>query len=281
MSQQHSPVMTKCIVDMPSPASVSSNASPTLADSLADSLDELASNPSSSLIPGSCPPPANEVQIHVFYGTIPVLSKTVDCSYGCRIYANGDPSQIHEKDTEMRTRCFVPSNAHNICLPTNHAHPSACEIFDAMKRGVLIESQNGNVYVTPLCRTMVYCGNSSSSTPVLLEKEQSTQVFDYNSHFRPALERYALIPGKSPSPYFILSLGQTWGSGRHVTENLVSIIITHSQAKHEIEAIGCTQLITKDLLIDMPDQLDITEMDLEAEEFFSKYQDMTDSHSLV
>ena len=102
-------------------------------------------------------------------------------------------------------------------------------------------------------------------------------MFDYNSHFRPALEHYALVPGESPSPYFILSLGQTWGSGRHVTENLVSIIITHSQAKHEIEAIGLTHLLTKDLLIDMPDSVDIdqpTETDLEAEAFFSKYQDM-------
>ena len=210
-------------------------------------------------MPGSSPPSANEVQIRVFYGTIPVLSKTIDCSNGCRIYANDDPSHIHKEDTGMITRCSsTPPKGHSIlCLPSNHAHTSASEIFDAMKRGVLIESQNGNVYVTPLCRTVVYCGNSSSSTPVPLEKDKCTKVFGYNSHFRPALERYALIRGESPSPYFILSLGQMWGSGRHMTENLVSIIITNSQAKHELETIGFTHLLTTDLLINTPDQADM------------------------
>ncbi len=262
-------------LDVPSPASVESS-TPLIDDEnqVAQFFDELESNPSSSPVPCTPPPPSNEVNIRVFYGSIPILSKNVDCSNGCRIYANGDASK---NDDDVMSKCFGPPGSQCICLPDSHAHPSAKQVFEAMKRGILIESRDGNIYVTPLCRTMVYCGNTSSDPAMSLEKEKCSKVFDYNACFRPALDHYALNPGKSPNPYFILSLGQTWGPGRHVTENLVSVVITHSRAKHEIEAIGYTHLLTKDLLIDMPDTVDIdpaTETDLEAEAFFKQYQNM-------
>ena len=243
---------------------------------VAQFFDELESNPSSSPIPSTPPPPSNEVNVRVFYGTIQILSENVDCTNGCRIYANETLNRVNSDD-DIMSRCYGPSGAQSICLPDTHAHPMAKEIFGAMKRGILIKSEDGNVYVTPLCRTMVYCGNSSSDPSMALEKDKSSKVFDYNSCFRPALDHYAFNPGKSPNPYFILSLGQSWGPGRHVTENLVSIVITHSRAKHEIEAIGLTHLLTKDLLIDMPNTVDIdtaTENDLEAEAFFKQCQNM-------
>ena len=290
MARQHSPVMTNSPMDMPispsttgyigstnSPMDIGSTNSPMDIGSTNSPMDMLIS-PSTTGYIGSTIDflhfvNVNEVHIRVFYGAIPILSKTVDCSNGCRIYANGDPSRIHGEDNEMRIRRFVPSNAHNICLPNSHAHSSAREIFDAMKCGVLIKSQNGNVYVTPLCRVIVYCGNSTSSTPDILQKEKCTIVFDYKSHFRPALEHYALVPGESPSPYIILSLGQNWGSGRHVTENLVSIIITPSQAKHVIET-GLTHLLTEDLLpysVNIDQATEQTDLDADSHSHVSIY----------
>lgn len=264
-------VITKWYVlspGVPSPASVvSTTPGPSLIGDekeVAQFFDELESNPSSSPLPTSPPPPSNEVNVRIFYGSIPIHSENVDCTNGCRILAGGDEEILFP-------------NAHNICLPDSHAHPTAKEIFGAMKRGILIEAREGNVYVTPLCRTMVYCGSSSSDRAVSLEKEKRSKVFDYNSHFRPALDHYAFNPGKSPSPYFILSLGQTWGPDRHVTENLVSVVITHSRARHEIDAIGLPHLLTKDLLLDLPDTVDIeaaNETDLEADAFFKQYQNL-------
>ena len=218
--------------------------------------DKLKSNPSSIPIPSTPPPSYNEVNIQVFYGAVPILSENVDCTNGCRIYANETLNRVSGND-DIMSKSFGPSGAQSICLPDTHPHPQANEIFEAMERGILIKTEDGNVYVTPLCRTMVYCGNSSSDPSMVLERDKSSKVFDYKSSFRPALDHYAFNLGKTPNPYFILSLGQSWGPGRHVTENLVSIVITHSRAKHEIEAIGLTHLLTQDLLINMPNRVDM------------------------
>lgn len=224
-------------------------------------FDKLESSPS----PASST--VNEAHIRIFYGTICVLNKTIDCSNGCRIVADGVSNRFHGDDL----------NVHTLHLPKTHVHTSAQQIFDTMEQGIHVKSENGNIYVTPLCRTMVYCGSSSTSTPCTLEKDTCSKVFDYSSHFRPALEHFAITSGGPPRPYSILSLGQTWGSGRHVTENLVSIVITHAKAKDEIEQIGFMHLLTDDLLIEIPDSVDVetaTEADLEADAFFSKYQDV-------
>ena len=169
-------------------------------------------------------------------------------------------------------RFFGPPDAKNIVLPDNHPQESAHDIFEAMRRGVIIEASEGNVYVTPLCRTVVYCSSSPSDVAQPLEKEVRTKVFDYQNYFRPALEHYALVHSQSPTPYFILGLGQNWGRGRHVTQNLISIVVTHAQARHEIDTIGLTHAVTQDLLIDLPDSVVIDQanaLDMEAEAFLS------------
>ena len=126
------------------------------------------------------------------YGTIPVLSKTVDCYNGYGDHASIYLSKVLEENNEMKASSHPP-NDHNLVLPNSHANSS---YFDAMKQGVLVKSQNGSVYMTPLCRTMDYC----SKSPFCPTQEGKCDlVFDYNSHFRPALEHYALVPGESPS----------------------------------------------------------------------------------
>ena len=52
-----------------------------------------------------------------------------------------------------------------------------------------------------------------------------------------------------------------------MTQNLISIVITHAQARHEIDAIGLTHAVTQDLLIDLPDSVVIDQCDMEAEAF--------------
>ena len=170
---------------------------------------------SSTTLPSSL----NLLQIKIFYGSIVVHDEYVDCTLnGCRIISSDE---------------FLPhAECYNIVLPDCHPHSLARDIFNAMRHGILIEASDGNIYVTPLDRVVVYCG-SSSDTPRLLEKEVRSKVFDYRDHFRPDFEHY-----------IILGLGQSWGSGRLFTENLISIVITHPNAWLDIDSINMTHTVS-------------------------------------
>lgn len=209
--------------------------------------------------PRSATPPSGDLEIRVYYGSIAVKTETIDCSKGCRIVAaNGKPENLGEGKT--------------VVLPENHPQDQSHEIFNAMGQGVMVEATDGNIYVTPLCHMMVYCSGSTYEPPMTLNKQKRNQVFDYNNFFRPALERYAFIQDKAPTPYVVLGLGQSWGAGKHVANNLISVVITHSRAKHEFDSIALPHTITQDLLIDLPDTFDIKEpnaYDLEAEAFLN------------
>lgn len=221
--------------------------------------------------------PSSQIQIKVFYGTIPVHTEYVDCSKGaCRILSN--KSYPFSSAQEMARYGY--SNIQDVFLPENHPQSVSKNIFEAMENGIVLEVSNGSVYVTPLCRTIVYCSTSGSpgQEAAHIDKDHPTKVFDYNNHFRPALEHYALIQGQSPSPYFLLGLGQTWGRGRHVTQNLISIVVTHCKAKQDIDTIGLPQLLAQELLIEMPDTIDIdqpTGTDLEAEAFLKNLEEIS------
>ena len=216
----------------------------------------------------SATPPLSLLQIRIFYGSIPVHTEYLDCKIGCRIVSSEESSPSFQQD-ELMVRSFGPPEAKNIVLPDDHPQSCARDIFNAMRRGVLIEASDGNVYVTPLCRTVVYCANSPTDMAQPLKKEVRSKVFDYRNYFRPALEQYALVHAQLPTPCFILGLGQSWGRGRHVTQNLISIAVTYAQARQEINAIGLIHAVTQDhlpdsVVIDQPEAFD-----MEAEAFLN------------
>jgi len=235
-------------------------------DDIQSIMNDLADPTTPPISPQISP---GQLQIKVFYGTIPVLTEYVDCSKGaCRILSN-----------KQKARVSHPV-AHTVVLPENHPQSLSKDIFDAMGDGIVLEVVDGRVYVTPLCRTIVYCSNSSSPAQeaVPINKDQPTRVFDYNTHFRPALEHYALIQGQSPLPFFYLGLGQKWGQGRSVTQNLISIMVTHSKAKHDIDTIGLPEFLTQEFLVEMPNSIDVdqpTSSDLEAEAFLKNLQEIS------
>ena len=167
-------------------------------------------------------PPSSGLRIQIFYGCVTVHDEYLDCEKGNIII-----SHTSTEDKQFQ----------NIVLPDNHPHPQARDIFNGMQRGVLIEASDGNVYVTPLCRTVVYCGSSSTDLARPLEKEVRSKVFDYRNHFRPALEHYALVHSQSPTPQFVLSLGQNLGKDRPVSQNLISITVTHIRSRFEFDAV--------------------------------------------
>lgn len=225
--------------------------------------------------PLSATPPSNEVQIRVLYGSIPVHVESVALNSGCRIYfdpCNIPPPSIQGiQDTR---KLFGPPEAHQIALPSSHPDPLAKQLFQAMHRGLLIEMIGGDIYATPLCRTVVYYSPDSTSQSYPLEKEQRAKVFDYQQGFRPALEHFALGHGPMPNPSVLFSLGQSWGPGRHVARNLITVVVTHSQAKHELDAFGLPHALAQDLLIDIPETVEIDQAncrDIEAEAFLSQF----------
>ena len=233
-------------------------------------VDELEdSSPRPSPIPSPAPPP-QQLNIRVFYGPFPVIDKTIICHSGCRVFF--DPRYCKGPTIDQAEKFFGPSEAHQIQLPDKHPNVIAQEIFHAMSRGLLIEMINDDIYATPLCRTVVYYGPTTNSESIPLPKEKRTKVFDYSSYFRPALERYAVASGQSPSPFAIFSLGQPWGPNS-VSQTLISISVCHSKAKHELETIGLPATLTRDLLTELPDSIDIGKAnvsDLQAEAFLTQ-----------
>ena len=217
--------------------------------------------------------PLGQLQVQVFYGSIPVHCEVVDCSKGpCRITSSSSSS------SQEKGRFSGYPSGHTIILPESHPQSLSKGIFDAMENGILVEASEGRVFVTPLCRTIVYCSNSPSPVDSAgqIDKDQPTKVFDYGCHFRPTLEHYAMIQGQPPSPHFFLGLGQNWGKGRDISQNLVSIMITHLKSKQDVDTVGLPHsLISSELLTDSINVDQPTSTDLEAEAFLKNLQEIS------
>lgn len=235
-------------------------------------LDESSPLPHSPpLTPPS--PSNNQINVTIYYGTIPVLSKDVTCTKGCRIFYGPNfavPSD-NDKAVDFETACG-PLQAEQVPLPPNHPLPQAKDILASMARGIFIEVHDGDVYATPLCNNIVFCGSSFYHASAPLERERRVRVFDYNSHFRQSLEQYSYRRGMHPDPHVIFSLGQPWGPQQPISQNYISIIVTHSQAKRDLEVFGQSYHYSTDLFSTVPDIVDVRQAnatDLRAESFLN------------
>ncbi len=206
------------------------------------------------------------------YGSITVHMETFDCSAGARIYYGPlHCRDVLPKDTEEKL--FGPLGAHQISLSPRHPAGLAKEIFNTTKRGLILEVDRQNVYVTALCRSVVYFGSSPMKCSGPLRKEERSKVFNYTDRFLPALRHYSDgNVGTPPKPYIILSLGQTWGSERPLTKNLVTIIVSYCKAMQDLRLRNIP--IYDELLFEAQEGKDIritspTDGDVEAEEFLN------------
>ena len=240
-------------------------------DDIKHIIDELSDTPGPSPLPS---PSANELQVQVYFGSIPVFQEPVTVTSGCRIFF--DPRYCGPSNFEGTQKLFGPTNFQQIQLPECHPNPYAKDIFNAMSRGLVIELVDHDIYATPLCRTVVYCGQRSTTQSYPLNKENRTKVFDYAAHFRPSLEHYALSNGIPPSSQVLFSLGQPWGQScpaASITQTLVSVLVSHTEAQQELDTIGLPAALTRDLFIELPDSIDIGKpniSDLQAEAFLTQ-----------
>lgn len=255
------PCNSPSVSGSPCPTSILSDAEPDDDDmqSLLKDLEDPTTPPISPQIP------SGQLEVRIYYGTILARTEYIDCSKGaCRIVAGS--SYTSQK---VMAHC----NDHLIELPESHPQAVSKDIFGAMGNGIVLEVIEGRIYVTPSCQTIVYCSNSASPSQEALQinKDQPTKVFDYSNHFRPSLEHYAILQGQSPSPSFFLGLGQNFGQGRNVTQNLISVMVTHCKAKQDIDTI----MLPPEILGGMHDNVHIdqpTATDLEAEAFLNNLQ---------
>ena len=201
-------------------------------------LEDLEEKSPHPLSPLHNPPPPNQLNVAVYYGSVQVLNKTICCNKGCRLYYGQYSQPTTDEQAASFESYFGPLEAEQIPLPDTHPLPEAKQIFNSMNRGLLIEMHDNDIYATPLCRSIVYCGNSYYHTSQQLEKERRMKVFDYNEHFQPALEQYSLHRGPQPDPHVIFSLGQHWGPTQPITQNCVFVVVSHIQAKHDLEVYG-------------------------------------------
>ena len=137
----------------------------------------------------------------MYYGSIPVRVDLVDCYKGrCRILSNAVYCPFDES--------ICLPNDHIIELPKFHPQSKSKDIFRAMGSGIILEVFDGQVYVMPLCRAVVYYSHSALPRKVAkpISKDHLTKVFGYNKAFRPTLEQYTIMQDQPqpPSPYLIL-----------------------------------------------------------------------------
>lgn len=200
----------------------------------------------------------NEVQITILYGSIAVHTEVLSCNQGCRIFS-GDAISLDKFLHPDAEKMFGPPEAHQIALPANHPDGRAANVLSAMKRGLVLNINNNDIYATALCRATVHHGGSPREASFPLAKEETCKVFDYNNDFLPLLESWS--PGKPyPTPYTIFSLGQSWGrNGRHVAQNLINIIVTSLQAQRDLQARGVYRRLPSEELNNVPDPFDVYE----------------------
>lgn len=213
--------------------------------------------------------------VRVLYGSITVHMETMDCSNGIRIFYG----PLHCRDVlpnDTEEKLFGPLNATQVSLSPRHPSPLAKTIFGASKRGLVLEVLDECLYVTALCRTIVYYGQSPLKHSGTLAKEERVRVFNYRQRFLPSLQYSLEGHGAPPKPYTILSLGQPWGGERPLLKNMVTIVITYCQALNDLRARGVP--IHDELLFEAQEGKDIriispTTGDLEAEEFLNPGSD--------
>lgn len=172
----------------------------------------------------------------------------------------------------MEEKLFGPLEAQQISLSPRHPASKAREIFQSLKRGLVLEVENECVYATALCRTVVYYGNTPLRHTGILHKEEKTKVFNYNHRFLPSLKYTIEGRGQPPKPYVVLSLGQPWGGERPLAKNLVTVVVTYCKALHDLQVRQTP--IHDELLFEAQEARDIqiveaTNEDMEAEEFLN------------
>ncbi|XP_078607778.1 interferon regulatory factor 8-like [Branchiostoma floridae x Branchiostoma japonicum] len=115
------------------------------------------------------------------------------------------------------------------------------QLLEHTERGVVLEFHQNDIYARRLCRSKVFWEDSNrpTGTPLKLNRDQPTKIFDYQTAFIPALQHYVTHEGAArPSPDLRLCVGQVWDRDRRpFKDNLITVTITHLTAARQLEVV--------------------------------------------
>eukprot|EP00794_Sanderia_malayensis_P018724 gene18724-20613_t len=191
--------------------------------------------------------------------------KIVSNPTGCRIAFRAPPplpdDVASEENAQVVSHIFGPFQAEQIYFPETD-DPDTVALLGYMRRGLVLQTHNKDIYATRLCQAKIYYSISAKGDPAPFElrREHTTKVFDYHNTFTPLLT--AALHGHGPPPraelYF--SFGQKWGGEAMLNDNLVHVCVTHQLADNQLKAFFAK---STEVLLSEPNALDVIARQIE------------------
>ena len=186
---------------------------------------------------------AVSLQVQLYFKTreigVPIL---IHNPTGCRI-AYGAPPPLPDDlanggNAEVVSHIFGPFHAQQVYYP-DADDADTSRLLPYMKRGLVLQTNNSDIYATRLCQAKIYFCSSPSgeAEPIELPREQTTKVFDFQGQFQPQLNLALTGTVRPPRPELYFSFGQRWGSGNSLSYNLVYACVTHVLADQQIKTL--------------------------------------------
>lgn len=192
----------------------------------------------------------------LYFGEKEVDTKIVDNPSGLRIAFNPPPALPHDvvqDDTaQFVSHIFGPFQADQIYFPQTEDMRTR-SILECIRRGLVLQSRNGQILATRLCRAKIFYSDSVVLCEKELPREHTVVIFDYVNDFYPKLR--AFMTGQGPSPTFerYFSFAQKWSHSAPLINNFVRVSVSHCLAQKQLTEF---QNAKPEFLISDPNMLD-------------------------
>ncbi|XP_077982206.1 interferon regulatory factor 4-like isoform X2 [Glandiceps talaboti] len=194
-------------------------------DSGSDSDDRLTID--SPLSPSKLPP-EHYLQVKINYRSATATEYRVTCPRGFQLC----------REMDMHHQSHVMNGFEKIAFPmcsrwcsNDKQNHLTSVLLNYIEGGVQVETLDGDVYATRLCRT-VFFWNTSSAThePQKLPRNERVKIFD-SKQFEMELEHHLQNGTPKPSPpHIFFGVGQRWNLECPLRNNLISVTVTPLRA---------------------------------------------------
>ncbi|KAH3769614.1 hypothetical protein DPMN_170887 [Dreissena polymorpha] len=184
---------------------------------------------------------------------------------GCRIFYDKcvpitDVNEYREFFGHEKAKVIQLPDPSGIQTLNSQQHKLTQDLLQATDRGLTLQMKNGSIFATRKCRCRIYVSTPSWSNGDLLklERDVETNIFDVDSYFKPALNKYMHQKGPRPLAEVIISFGQQFSSRESFNDLLISATVVHAEAQNFLTSIMCTSPITPNIEISRSDNIDKT-----------------------
>ena len=178
--------------------------------------------------------------------------------FGCRIAYKAPPplpDDLASMDNEeVVSHIYGPFQAQQVYFPDSGDRDTA-KLLGFMKRGLVLQTHENDIYATRLCQAKVFYANSQvdDALPVELRRENTTKVFDFKN-FMSQFESALTGNSRPPRADLYFCFGQRWGSGISLSDNLVYACVTHLLAEEQLKSSFSER---GDIMLSEPNTLDV------------------------